>query len=66
MRIKYLGEDIPLALTHGKTYDVLAVEKGPDLISDQEEANWLRIITDIGEDYLFQLTEGAEYQITNE
>ena len=55
MKIQYLGEDIPLALTCGKVYNVLAVEKGPDFIFGKDEADWLRIVTDIGEDYIFQL-----------
>lgn len=63
MKIQYLGENIPLALTPGKIYDVLAVEKGPDFISGEGEADWLRIVTDIEEDYLFQLTEGTDYRI---
>lgn len=63
MTIKYLGEDIPLALTCGATYTVLAVEKGPDLLSGEGKTDWLRIVTDIEEDYLFQLREGKDYEV---
>ncbi|MBQ6985381.1 MAG: hypothetical protein IJR48_03780 [Oscillibacter sp.] len=41
MRVKYIGKDL-VALTKGKIYDVLSVEKG-----------WYRIMTELGEDYLF-------------
>lgn len=41
MRVKYIGKEI-VALESGKVYDVLSVEKG-----------WFRIMTEIGEDYLF-------------
>lgn len=41
MRVKYLGEDL-VAMKHGKIYNVLSIEKG-----------WFRIMTEIGEDYLF-------------
>ena len=41
MKVKYIGKDL-VALTKGKTYNVLSVEKG-----------WYRIRTEIGEDYLF-------------
>lgn len=42
MKIKYCGETSPMELTHGKTYDVISVEKG-----------WFRIVDDSGEDYLY-------------
>jgi len=42
MRVRFNGETRFLALTHNKTYEVLAVEKG-----------WYRIIDDSGEDYLY-------------
>lgn len=42
MKIKYIGETIPLSLTKGKIYEVIAVEKG-----------WYRIQDDTGEDYLY-------------
>ena len=42
MMIRYIGETIPLELTHGKTYSVISVEK-----------NWYRIVDDSGEDYLY-------------
>lgn len=41
MRARYLGEPL-VALEQGKIYDVISVEKG-----------WLRIMTEIGDDYLF-------------
>ena len=37
MKIKYIGETIPLGLTWGKIYDVISIEKG-----------WFRIIDDEG------------------
>lgn len=40
--VRYIGETSPLELTHGKDYDVLAVEHG-----------WYRIVDDTGEDYLY-------------
>ena len=56
MKIKYIGETIPLELTKNKTYDVVSVEKG-----------WYRIIIDepISEDYiyppeLFEIVEEGE------
>lgn len=42
MKIKYIGETVPLELTNGKIYDVIAVENG-----------WYRIYDDTGEDYLY-------------
>ncbi len=41
MKVKYIGKDL-VAMKQGKIYDVIAVEKG-----------WYRIMTEIGEDYLF-------------
>ena len=41
MRVKYIGKDL-VALTKGKIYDVISVENG-----------WYRIMTELGEDYLF-------------
>ena len=41
MKAKYIGKDI-VALIQGKTYDILSVERG-----------WYRIMTELGEDYLF-------------
>ena len=41
MKVKYIGKDL-VAIIHGKTYDVMSVEKG-----------WYRIMTELGEDYLF-------------
>ena len=42
MKVKWKGKTDFLVLTHGKTYDVLSVEKG-----------WYRIVDDSGEDYLY-------------
>lgn len=63
MKIKYLAEDIPLALTKGKIYEVIAVEKGPDMITGAGETDWLRIMDDTEDDYLYQLTEGKDYEV---
>ena len=41
MKVKYIGKDL-VALKQGKVYSVISVEKG-----------WYRIMTEIGEDYLF-------------
>ncbi len=41
MKVRYLGQDM-VALCRGKIYDVIGVENG-----------WYRIMTEIGEDYLF-------------
>lgn len=41
MKVKYIGEDL-VAMKSGKVYDVIATERG-----------WYRIMTEIGEDYLF-------------
>lgn len=42
MKVRYIGETIPLELTNGETYEVIATEK-----------NWYRITDDSGEDYLY-------------
>ena len=44
MTVRYIGETIPLALTNGKEYSVLSIEK-----------DWYRIEDDLGEgsDYLY-------------
>lgn len=42
MNAKYLGKIDTTALEIGKVYNVLSVEKG-----------WLRIMTELDEDYLF-------------
>lgn len=42
MRAKYLGKTEVLALTNGKVYEVLSVER-----------DWYRIVDDSGEDYLY-------------
>jgi hypothetical protein len=42
MKAKFLGKFETIALEKDKIYDVLSVEKG-----------WFRIMTEIGEDYLF-------------
>ncbi len=52
IRVKYTGKTSFLELTHGKTYDVIAVEKG-----------WYRITDDSGEDYLYP---PDEFEVFNE
>lgn len=42
MKVKYIGKKETPALEKNKLYDVLSVEKG-----------WLRIMTELDEDYLF-------------
>lgn len=42
LKIKYIGENDFLVLTHNKIYDVISIEK-----------DWYRIIDDSGEDYLY-------------
>lgn len=42
MKVKFLGKVQTLALEYGKVYEVMSVEKG-----------WLRIMTELDEDYLF-------------
>ena len=42
MKVKWKGASEFLVLTHGKSYDVLSVEK-----------SWYRIKDDSGEDYLY-------------
>ena len=42
MKVKFLGEDDPLALLHNKIYEVLSIEK-----------KWYRIIDETNEDYLY-------------
>lgn len=42
MKVKYIGATSPLVLTNGKEYNVLSIEK-----------QWLRVIDDSGEDYLY-------------
>ena len=37
MKIKYIGQTSPLELTHGKVYEVIAIENG-----------WYRIVDDSG------------------
>lgn len=62
MKVKYIGEtDFPY-LTKGKTYELVAVETGPDFKEGEGETEWYRIMTDIDEDYLFlpQLFENAD------
>lgn len=41
MKVKYIGKDL-VAMTKGKIYDVISIEK-----------DWYRIMTEIDEDYLF-------------
>lgn len=42
IKVKYIGKLDTPALDKGKVYEVIAVEKG-----------WYRIMTELGEDYLF-------------
>jgi hypothetical protein len=42
MKVKYLGEDDPVGLMHGKIYDVLSVED-----------EWYRIVDETEDDYLY-------------
>lgn len=42
MKVKFLGEDDPLALINSKIYDVLSIEDG-----------WFRIVDETEEDYLY-------------
>ena len=42
MKVKYIGETMPLELTNGKIYTVISVERG-----------WYRVVDDTGEDYLY-------------
>lgn len=41
-KVRYIGGWDTIALTLGKEYEVLSIEKG-----------WYRIMSDLGEDYLF-------------
>jgi hypothetical protein len=41
IKVKYIAKDM-VAMKHGKVYTILSVEKG-----------WYRIMSEIGEDYLF-------------
>ncbi|MGN0648457.1 MAG: hypothetical protein ACI4J3_07500 [Oscillospiraceae bacterium] len=41
MKVRYNGKDL-VAMQKGKIYEVISIEKG-----------WYRIMTEIGEDYLF-------------
>lgn len=42
MRVRYTSDFDTLALIKGKIYEVMSVERG-----------WYRIMTELGEDYLF-------------
>ena len=41
-KVRYIGETVPLELTHGKIYSVLSIERG-----------WYRVVDDTGEVYLY-------------
>ena len=41
MKVKYIGETSPLALTNGCVYDVISVESGWDRIVDNTEEDYL-------------------------
>jgi hypothetical protein len=42
IKVRYIGKHQTPALDRNKTYAVMSIEKG-----------WLRIMTELGEDYLF-------------
>ena len=42
MKVRYIGEYDLVGLKKDKVYEVISIEKG-----------WYRIMTDLGEDYLF-------------
>ena len=42
LKVRFLGEGSPMTLTHGKVYEVIAIEE-----------DWYRIIDDTDEDYLY-------------
>lgn len=42
MKVKYIGKKDTLAFERGKSYEVIAIEKG-----------WYRIMTELDDDYLF-------------
>ena len=43
MKVEFVGQSNPLALIHGKEYEVLSIECG-----------WYRIVDESGEDYLYR------------
>lgn len=53
MKVRYLGETIPLTLTNMKVYEVLSIERG-----------WYRVVDDSQEDYLYpaRVFEIVEHQ----
>ena len=56
MRVKYIDADT-LAFERDKVYDVISIEKG-----------WLRIMTELDEDYLFppecfEMVENSKYSL---
>lgn len=42
MKVRYIGDYYKVAFDKQKTYEVISIEKG-----------WFRIMTELGEDYLF-------------
>ena len=42
MKVKFIGKTIPFALTNGRIYEVMKIEK-----------KWYRIVDDSDEDYLY-------------
>lgn len=52
MKVKYIGKHDTPAIDKGKIYDIISIEKG-----------WYRIMTELGEDYLFP---PEEFQIIEE
>lgn len=45
MKVKFLGKGSPMTLTHGKIYEVMALEG--------ENGRFYRIVDDTDEDYLY-------------
>ena len=57
MKVRYIGEtDFPY-VTEGTVYEALGIEKGP------ANSDWLRVITELEEDYLFY---PGDFQMLNE
>lgn len=57
MKVRFIGEDDPLALRHGKIYDVEAVDP---------KAGWYAIVDETHEEYayppeLFEIVEGKSH-----
>ena len=59
VKIRYLGDDIPMALTHGKIYTVLSIDRDEDRTRKQDD---YQIIDDTEIDYGF-LLDDDEYEV---